>query len=300
MDTHPDLEPQAEDARLVYALFGAQLVHVSEVSRGLDCGCICPHCLAALIARQGEIRVAHFAHQGGQPCYWARETAIHLLAKEIISRHSALELPEVRSRDRDRVLTGARRISYNRVRVEQRFHDIIPDIIVTTEGGDLIIEVFVTNKVRNTKVEKIRQQKTRAIEVDVRNLRHVLNRTEVESQIIEETDHKFWLYTPEFDSDLPPSPKPVYLPQPLSSESAESTALMAKRRAEAEAAYKPPTRYVVPQRLSAEHRAMMMGQLPAKCKLCGKVTTNWASIECETGFCICRPCVPKATAMSLS
>lgn len=299
MDPHPDFDPQGDDARLVYGFLDGQLVHVSQVSRGLGCRCTCPHCHTDLIARQGAVRIAHFSHQGGQLCYWARETAIHLLAKEIISRHTALELPEVRSRYHDRVLAGARRIEYNGVRVEKRFHDIVPDIIVTADGADLIIEVFVTNKVRSAKAAKIRQQHTRAIEVDVRDLRHVLDRAEVTQQIIEETEHKFWLYAPEFESDLPPPPRSVYMPRPPPppmAENTESTAVRAKRRAEAEAAYKPPVPYIIPQRLTVEQRAMMMGQAPAKCKICGALTTNWASIECETGQCVCRPCVPADTA----
>lgn len=303
VNPRPDFDSLSDDARLVYALHGSRLVHVSEVARGLDCDCHCPHCCTPLVARRGEIRVAHFAHRGGQACYWARETAIHLLAKEIIGGHSSLELPAVHSRYHDRVLAGSRRLRYSNVRIEKRFHDIIPDIIVTGEGVDFIIEVFVTNKVRLAKAAKIRQQQTHAIEVDVRDLRHVLDRREVTKQIIGETTNKAWLYAPEFETDLPPPPEPVFQPPPPKiaaaepAESAESLALSAKRRAELAAAYKPPTPYNVPRRLSDVRRAMMMGQIPAKCKSCGAQTTNWATIDCETGICVCRSCVINAAAV---
>jgi hypothetical protein len=249
-----------------------------------------------LMARQGAIRIAHFAHLGDQTCAWAPETAIHLLAKEIINKHSSLELPAIPSRYYDHVLAGARRIDYTNVRIEKRFHDIIPDIIVATAGGDLLIEVFVTNKVRSPKAEKIRQQKVRAIEVDVRHLRQVLDRSEVENQVIKETEHKQWLYAPEFETETPPLPRPIFIPKPpniAASESGESDAIRKRRLAEALAAYQPPTHYDVPKRLNAEQRAKMMGQAPAMCKHCGTLTTDWATLNCDSSECVCRSCVSK-------
>jgi competence CoiA-like predicted nuclease len=40
-----------------------QLVDVANVSRGGECGCICPSCKTPLIARQGDIKEWHFAHR---------------------------------------------------------------------------------------------------------------------------------------------------------------------------------------------------------------------------------------------
>ena len=39
------------------------LVHVDDVSKGMKCGCHCPHCDAPLYAKNaGQIREHHFAH----------------------------------------------------------------------------------------------------------------------------------------------------------------------------------------------------------------------------------------------
>lgn len=38
------------------------LVEVGDVKRGRECGCICPSCSQGMIARQGEVKVWHFAH----------------------------------------------------------------------------------------------------------------------------------------------------------------------------------------------------------------------------------------------
>jgi len=84
------------------------------------------------VAKRGEIRVAHFAHFGQPPCAWGRETALHLLVKELLRSGTRLFVPAVVSRYSDRELVPARVLDYTNVRVEQRFHEIIPDLIVPT------------------------------------------------------------------------------------------------------------------------------------------------------------------------
>ena len=51
-------------AFLTFALDeGGSLVHVDDVSKGMKCGCHCPHCDAPLYAKNaGQIREHHFAH----------------------------------------------------------------------------------------------------------------------------------------------------------------------------------------------------------------------------------------------
>ena len=45
------------------------LVHVDDVSKGMKCGCHCPHCDAPLYAKNaGQIREHHFAHAHGHEC----------------------------------------------------------------------------------------------------------------------------------------------------------------------------------------------------------------------------------------
>ncbi|MBO9471667.1 hypothetical protein J7355_16375 [Endozoicomonas sp. G2_2] len=42
--------------------------HIEEVARGLACGCFCVECQRQLVARKGDIRVAHFAHRANTGC----------------------------------------------------------------------------------------------------------------------------------------------------------------------------------------------------------------------------------------
>jgi len=40
-----------------------ELVDVHDVLRGKACACVCPGCLAPVVAKQGEVNVWHFAHE---------------------------------------------------------------------------------------------------------------------------------------------------------------------------------------------------------------------------------------------
>lgn len=66
------------------ALLNGRLVSVDEVERGAACGCVCPSCGEPVIAKQGECRVYHFAHDGGRACRYAAETLAHRFAKEVL------------------------------------------------------------------------------------------------------------------------------------------------------------------------------------------------------------------------
>lgn len=137
----------------------------------------------------------------------------------------------------------------------------------------------------------------RALEVDVRHLRFELDPEVVKREIVESSERKKWIYTTEFEQDVPP-PRPDYRPLPsipevplvATIESAEMAEIRKQREAELLAAYKPPEPFVFPRRLSDKIRAQYMGQEPARCMVCGALTTSWARINCETGDCVCRGC----------
>ena len=71
------------------------LVHISEVERGLQCGCVCPMCRRDLVAKQGKVQEHHFAHDKGAECAHAVETALHLAAKDILAKRREIVLPAV-------------------------------------------------------------------------------------------------------------------------------------------------------------------------------------------------------------
>lgn len=73
---------------LEYGIREGKVVRISEIptdQRGLKCNCTCPGCGKNLVARLGEKKQKHFAHQGDAcDIASAQQTALHMLAKEII------------------------------------------------------------------------------------------------------------------------------------------------------------------------------------------------------------------------
>ena len=61
-----------------------QCVGINEVECGRKCGCVCAACGHQLVAKQGEIRAWHFAHDVQSDCNNMGETHIHLAAKQIL------------------------------------------------------------------------------------------------------------------------------------------------------------------------------------------------------------------------
>ena len=67
---------------------GERLYTVNEVVRGIGCECACPDplCGRPLVARQGNVKVWHFAHAGdqdGPPCSGG-ESGLHKYAKQVL------------------------------------------------------------------------------------------------------------------------------------------------------------------------------------------------------------------------
>lgn len=67
---------------------------VAEVERGLQCGCRCPACDGPVVAKQGEVRVHHFAHHDRRECRHALEASLFGMTVTLLSEPGAvLQLP---------------------------------------------------------------------------------------------------------------------------------------------------------------------------------------------------------------
>ena len=81
------------DLKLVYGIRDGRLRYIDDVERGLKCGCVCPSCEHPLVARRGPVKVPHFAHYQGGDCRKGIETALHLMAKEMLEDRKEIVLP---------------------------------------------------------------------------------------------------------------------------------------------------------------------------------------------------------------
>jgi hypothetical protein len=190
-----------------YALKDGAIVHVSQVLRGLDCNCSCVHCGGPLVARKGVQRRHHFAHYRDSSCPGAAESLLHLLAKELLSTGETIALPEYIYRAKskpkyrkpvaiERQVVSASRARIAGVAVEQPLGDIVPDLLLHLEGGDLIIEIAVSHRVDRAKLRRIRRMNLPAIEISLGAEDLWLPREALLQRLIEETSIKSWLFHP--------------------------------------------------------------------------------------------------------
>ena len=196
------------DIEIPYALRAGRVVHVSEVPRGLPCGCVCGRCGAALVARQGAHREHHFAHFRESDCLGAAESLLHLLTKELLSNATTLALPAYIYRARcksrfgvpvsiEREIFAATRTSISSVAVEQSLGHIVPDLLLRSGEKDLILEIAVSHPVDRAKLRRIRRMNIPAVELSLTSADLLLSRAALLERLVEDTSIKSWLFHPD-------------------------------------------------------------------------------------------------------
>lgn len=137
------------------------LVDVGDVSKGSRCDCICPSCKTPLIARQGEIKVWHFAHQSRSreqeteaPCEYSLEVSLRLMMKQLFDEGADFYLPEYRklfsvpipgcssSYDKSIVVSKAAKVQFDSVVIEQKSNGVLFDLMLSK--GEHNLYVYVT------------------------------------------------------------------------------------------------------------------------------------------------------------
>lgn len=151
------------------ALLNDRLVGVDEVPRGVACGCVCPACREPVIAKQGECRIHHFAHDGGRACRYAAETLAHLLAKQVLEKEPALFLPSVYATPGGDRLTSDQQVHFDRVELEGRIGEIVPDVIAYRGSTKLLIEIVVTHPPGQLKIQRIAEMNISALQIKLGN-----------------------------------------------------------------------------------------------------------------------------------
>ena len=190
--------------RLCYGVREGRLLHISEVPRGLACGCMCPACGDRLVARQGSLREHHFAHAAGKDCRTAVETAFHLAAKEILASRKEIVLPSVEiqfhfhryrdSGDKSLTIAPEGRYQLTSVALERRLTNIVPDVLAHVEDRPLLIEVRVTHGIEEQKLARIQNLDMSTVEIDLSAAPRDLPWKDLEELVVESGTHKQWIY----------------------------------------------------------------------------------------------------------
>jgi hypothetical protein len=185
--------------KLPFGLKDNKLVDVSQVDKGLECGCVCPACGHQLIARKGNIKVHHFAHHKSSECAGALETALHLAAKEILDKYKRIRIPEVSAQIGvgygDPVqLYNEQTLQFDKVLLEKRYDDLIADLTVEINGKPFFIEIAVTHFIDEAKKKKVEKRNISTLEIDLSKLDRQITLSELEEILIDGLESKRWIY----------------------------------------------------------------------------------------------------------
>lgn len=194
---------------------------IQECERGLKCNCVCPSCKTPLQAKLGHgKRIKHFAHNNADcNSEIAKQTALHYLAKEILEVNKCIVLPKYLITDSGKykkisdearieiekpyLVFQEKLIKFDKVYLEKRIDEIIPDVILEIDGKQLIVEVAVTHFVDNMKKEKIKKINISAIEINLSHLHQgEINRNKLENDIIRNTENKHRIYNTHYHKKM--------------------------------------------------------------------------------------------------
>lgn len=93
-------------------------------------------------------------------------------------------------------------VNIDKVTLEKKFNDFTPDLIIDYEGKKCLIEIKVKHGINKEKLEKIKNSKTSALEIDLSKFykeNKTFEPTKLRKIILEEVLSKYWIYSLEKD-----------------------------------------------------------------------------------------------------
>ena len=195
------------DIMHAFGLREDDLLHISQVDRGLKCNCRCPGCKAEFVAKKGEDTAHHFAHRAKSDCTYKPETALHDYAKRLIAQQLAFTTPALHVIVKDdnyrlwfeeslpgkdhTVLSGD---------LERGYMEVVPDVQLVTDGGLLFVEVAVTHFVDREKRSKLRRYGIPTVEIDLSSIALDAPLEDIDQAVLFKMSLRKWAFHPdEFD-----------------------------------------------------------------------------------------------------
>ena len=169
---------------LKYGLRNGELIHIDDVERGLACNCVCPHCKTQLISRKGEKNIKHFAHYKLADCNHGAETALHLMAKEIIQQTRTIFVPYIPKTVYDFSHNGTL-ITFEKAVLEKQLSDNIRgDVVLYNENHFLNVEIKVTHEVEAKKNIELFNLGIPTVEIDFSDMKLDFTPESIEERLL--------------------------------------------------------------------------------------------------------------------
>ncbi len=138
--------------------------------------------------------------EAGLPADLRRESLLHREVKAILADADRLLLPAWRIDDTGDIVTeSAHRISVDvaGARLEKKLGRIIPDVIAELkDGGELLVEVTVTNTITEERLDRIRAVNMATVEIDFSRMAGALSRDALRRLVLDDVAGKRWLHHP--------------------------------------------------------------------------------------------------------
>ena len=82
----------------------------------------------------------------------------------------------------------------DRVVLDKRIKDIIPDVVVYTGGKCFLVEIFVTHSIGTEKLKKIEKENISTIEIDLSKEEKDISSDDISKILLESSEKKAWKY----------------------------------------------------------------------------------------------------------
>lgn len=167
----------AKGLRVPFGIRQGRLYPPDMVENGLNCGCHCPKCNARLVANHPSSKRSYFSHHKAEDCKKGFETALHLMAKQIIEDNAQVTLPSITLEITAETLSDfklQRNVSFPsktsslfEVSQEKSAGKWRPDLTAQLKNGaTLYVEILVTHPVEEEKAEAL----DNLMEIDLSNV----------------------------------------------------------------------------------------------------------------------------------
>ena len=152
--------------------------HIKRAANGLGCNCKCLKCNQLVEAIQGGERTWHYRHSVNRGCLITQESALHILAKEIIANAIEIRLSE------EEVFQS------ERASIEETRGNFKIDVILFNKEQELLVEVAVTHFIEYRKEQYFLNEGHRALEINISNVDRNIGYEDLEELLLSEFSNK--------------------------------------------------------------------------------------------------------------
>lgn len=162
----------------------------------------CAACQSPVILKQGDVLTWHFSHRPGTDCATGFETALHMLAKQILLEHRHLRTPALVCVDENSLVAAITVCDEHTIRwdaageAEKWMDGIRPDFVADCGDQLLIVEVVVTHEPDDNKLAQLDSLAMPALEIDLSDVQRDVTVDALTRRIVDTVAGKRWLFYP--------------------------------------------------------------------------------------------------------